>query len=472
MAAKSDYKNQRVLLVEDDAELRNSMSVALNDLSFEVDQAEDGLEAIQKIKQNIYDILLTDLKLPGADGEEILSQARQLYPDLIVIVVTGFGDVRNAVNMMKLGATDYLQKPFLKDELVLRIKKALDERRWRWKTRSLEHLSIDGEFEEMMGESPAVLEVKSRVAQVASKRTTVLLLGETGSGKELVARAIHKNSLRKDYPLISVNCGAIPAHLMEDEFFGHEKGAFTDAHQLRIGRLEQANRGTIFLDEIGNMSADLQSKLLRVVQDKECQRVGGSQSIKLDIRFIAATNTNLEERVRAGSFREDLFYRLNVFTIVVPPLRERREDIPLLARHLQRKICTREGIAEKQISQDVMRKLMDYEWPGNVRQLENAIEMAIILAGERDYLLPIDLPALGQVKIESSFIPRVEIPPEGVDFHFLVSEFEKSLIQESLRKAHGKRTKAAALLNLKRTTLLEKMKRLDSVLQAEEELVP
>lgn len=472
MTSKSDYKNQRVLLVEDDAELRNSLSVALKDLSFEVDQAEDGLEAIQKIKQNIFDILLTDLKLPGADGEDILSQARQLYPDLIVIVFTGFGDVRNAVKMMKLGATDYLQKPFLKEELVLRIKKALDERRLHWKSRSLEHLSVDGEFEELLGESSVMLEVKSRIAQVAAKRTSVLLLGETGAGKELVARAIHNNSLRKDYPLISVNCGAIPAHLMEDEFFGHEKGAFTDARQLRIGRLEQANQGTVFLDEIGNMSADLQSKLLRVVQDRECQRVGGSQSIKLDLRFIAATNANLEERVRVGSFREDLFYRLNVFTIVVPPLRERREDIPLLAWHLQRKICMREGIAEKKISQDVMRKLMDYEWPGNVRQLENAIEMAIILAGERDYLLPIDLPALGQNHIESSFVPRVEIPPEGVDFHFLVSEFEKSLIQESLKKAHGKRTKAAILLNLKRTTLLEKMKRLDSVLQAEEELVP
>ncbi|MBI3896466.1 MAG: sigma-54-dependent Fis family transcriptional regulator [Acidobacteria bacterium] len=460
MSQGSQFKDQRILLVEDDAELRSSLGTALREFSFEVDLAEDGLEAIRKIKQSVYDILLTDLRLPGLSGEEVLCQTRELYPDLIVIVVTGYGDVRNAVNMMKLGAADYIQKPFLKEELLLRIEKALEERRWRWHSRSLPQPSSNGEFVDLLGESPGMQQVKARVSQVASLRTTVLILGETGVGKELVARAIHNNSPRKDAPLVTVNCGAIPSNLMEDEFFGHEKGAFTDAQQLRLGRFEQANRGTIFLDEISNMPPELQGKLLRVLQERECQRVGGSQTIRLDIRILAATNTNLEERVQSGAFREDLFYRLNVFPIWIPPLRERKEDLPLLVPHLLQKICAREGIPLKQITQEAMKDLIRYDWPGNIRQLENALEMAIILAGEREYLLPGDLPALCHRPAETPLFPNIGIPPEGVDFHRLVSEFEKALITEGLKIAQGKRSKAATLLNLKRTTLLEKLRRL------------
>ncbi|OFW10367.1 MAG: hypothetical protein A3G20_10025 [Acidobacteria bacterium RIFCSPLOWO2_12_FULL_59_11] len=462
MPGDRHFKDQRVLLVEDDAELRTSLGTTLRELSFEVDLAEDGLEAVGKIKQSVYDILLTDLRLPGLSGEKILCQAKELYPDLIVIVVTGYGDVRNAVNMMKLGATDYIQKPFLKEELLLRIEKALEERRWRWQSRSLPQSSSDSGFGGLLGESPGMLQVKARVAQVAPLRTTVLIFGETGVGKELVARAIHNNSPRRDCPLITVNCGAIPANLMEDEFFGHEKGAFTDAQQLRIGRFEQANRGTIFLDEIANMPPELQAKLLRVLQERECQRIGGSQTIRLDIRILAATNTNLEERVQSGAFREDLFYRLNVFPISVPPLRERKEDIPPLVPFLLQKICAREGIPLKQITQEAIKNLIPYDWPGNIRQLENALEMAVILAGEREYLLPEDLPALRHRPTETSLIPRVGIPPEGVDFHQLVSAFEKALILEGLEIAQGKRSKAAVLLNLKRTTLLEKLRKLQS----------
>jgi len=289
-----------------------------------------------------------------------------------------------------------------------------------------------------------------------------LIHGETGTGKELVARAIHWNSPRKDYPLVSVNCAAIPATLMEDEFFGHERGAFTDAQQLRIGRFEQANRGTLFLDEIGTMPHDLQGKLLRVLQERECQRIGGTQTIRLDVRIIAATNVKLDERVQAGAFREDLYYRLNVFPIFLPPLRERRDDIPLLAVYLLEKICAREGLPPKQISQEALKSLVSYDWPGNVRQLENALEMAVILGSRREYLLPEHFPVVGQRPFSSESIPPVTIPPEGADFNLLVSRFEKALIEEGLRLSDGKRSRAAALLHMKRTTLLEKLKKMQS----------
>ena len=460
MSRNGDFKNQRVLLVEDDSELRSSLEIALRELSFEVDSAADGKAALAKIKDGIYDILITDLRLPQLSGDKVLCQSKLLYPDLIVIVITGYGDVSNAVNMMKLGATDYVQKPFLKEELILRLRKALQERQLRWQNRTLEQQPAEGEFGDLIGAAPAMQKVKELAAQVASKQTTILIRGETGTGKELVARAIHYNSPRGDYPLVAVNCGAIPANLMEDEFFGHEKGAFTDAQQLRVGRFEQANRGTLFLDEIGNMPPELQGKLLRVLQERECQRLGGLQTIRLDVRFIAATHVNLEERVRAGTFREDLFYRLNVFPIFIPPLRERQEDIPVLAAHLMRKICSREGIPPKVVTQEAMKRLLAYDWPGNVRQLENAIEMALILAVEREHLLPEDFPALHS-QTASGSLPRIEVPPEGVDFHRLVSEFERTLLLEGLRKAQGRRSKAAVLLNLKRTTLLEKLKKLE-----------
>ena len=458
MRKNIDFHNQRVLLVEDDAELRTSLAAILEGLSFEVDSAADGLAASQKIKENVYDILLTDLRLPELSGEEVVCRARSLYPDLIILVITGYGDVSSAVRVMKLGASDYIQKPFLREELILRLEKAVEERRLRWRSRALRERPGDGELNGMIGESPAMRKVKEMVASVAAKRTTVLILGETGTGKEVVARAIHNNSPRRDRPMVTINCGAIPATLLEDEFFGHERGSFTGAQYLRVGRFEEANRGTVFLDEIGTMPADLQSKLLRVLQERECQRIGGSQTIRLDVRFIAATNGKLEEQVKAGSFREDLFYRLNVFPISLPALRERKEDIPLLAPFLLEKICTAEGTPGKQITQEAMKRLLWYDWPGNVRQLENALEMAVILAGEREYLAPEDFPAIGGS--QSDFAPNVEIPDEGVDFNSLVSEFEKNLIMGGLKRAQGKRTKAALLLNMKRTTLLEKLKKI------------
>jgi len=463
MNKQNDLENLRILLVEDEAELRASLENLLRELSFDVEPVAEGSAALTRLRDAVYDILLTDLRLPGGvSGEEIVAQAKLLYPDLIAIVITGYGDVGNAVRLMKLGASDYIQKPFLKEELELRLRKALEERRLRWESRALEDQSRESKLSNLIGESSALSRVKELIHSVAPKRTTVLLIGETGTGKELAARAIHNNSPRKDYPLVTVNCGAIPATLMEAEFFGHERGAFTDAQQMRTGKLEQANRGTLFLDEIGTMPYDLQGKLLRVLQERESQRIGSHQTIRLDIRFIAATNSTLEEKVKAGTFREDLYYRLNVFPIFLPPLRERREDILPLVPHLLEKICQREGIASKQMSQEALKSLMQYDWPGNVRQLENVLEMAIILAGERDYLLPEDLPPLCRPP-EPDFMPRVEVPPEGVDLNRLVSQFERALIEEGLRQAHGRRSQAAVLLGLKRTTLLEKLKRLETV---------
>jgi DNA-binding NtrC family response regulator len=462
MIKPDELETVRILLVEDEPELRATLEGVLRDLSFEVDSVPDAKAAFAQLRQDVYDILLTDLRLPeGASGEQVVTQAKELYPDLIAVVMTGYGDVTGAVRLMKLGASDYIQKPFVKDELVLRLRKALEERSLRWQSRELEERKPPAGIGSLIGESPALRRVKELILSVAPKRSTVLLVGETGTGKELVARAIHQNSPRKDYPLVTVNCGAIPATLMEAEFFGHERGAFTDAQHMRTGRLEQANRGTLFLDEIGTMPYDLQGKLLRVLQERECQRIGGSQTIKLDIRFVAATNVTLEEKVKAGAFREDLYYRLNVFPIFLPPLRERRTDIPLLIPHLLEKICQREGIAPKQMSQEAMKALMQYDWPGNVRQLENVVEMAVILAGERDYLLQDDLPPLCR-PLESEYGPRVEVPPEGVDFNHLVSQYERALIEEGLKRAHGRRSQAAELLGLKRTTLLEKLKRLEA----------
>ena len=458
MSKNTVFANQRILIVEDDPELRASLVSVLQELALEVDSAPDGVAAVQKIKESVYDILLTDLRLPGLKGEEVVCQAVALYPDLIVIVITGYGDVGNAVKVMKLGAGDYIQKPFLKEELVLRLRKALEERRLRWQSRALKEYTRTGELGDLIGESPALLKVKEMISSVAPKRTTVLIVGETGTGKELVARAIHHNSPRRDHPMVPVNCGAIPDTLLEDEFFGHEKGAFTGAQYLRVGRFEEANRGTVFLDEIGNMPRDLQGKLLRVLQERECQRIGGSQTLRLDVRFIAATNVNLEERVKAGAFREDLFYRLNVFPILLPPLRERKEDVVFLVPHLLRKICSSEGIPQKQITQEAVKSLVQYGWPGNVRQLENALEMAVILAGGREYLSADDFPGIGR-PAQPDCVPRVEIPSEGVDFNLLVSQFEKSLILEGLKIAQGKRSKAALLLNMKRTTLVEKLKK-------------
>jgi DNA-binding NtrC family response regulator len=315
-------------------------------------------------------------------------------------------------------------------------------------------------FSNLVGNSAAMQNIYRMVGQIAHKTSTVLIEGETGTGKELIARAIHYNGPRKDQPLVSVNCGAIPGNLLEDELFGHVKGAFTNAHQHRIGRFEQANHGTLFLDEVSTMPMDLQVKLLRVLQEREFERVGSTTTVKVDVRIVAATNGNLLEAVEKGEFRGDLYYRLNVIPIRVPPLRERRDDIPLLVAHFTKKYCMDQKVPLKRVSHEAIKYLMAFDWPGNVRQLENTMEMAVSLSGDTDLLDLEDFPLVArQASVDAAF-QTIEIPDDGINFNTMVSDLEKRLILQSLEVSGGNKKKAASLLHLKRTTFVEKLRRM------------
>jgi transcriptional regulator with PAS, ATPase and Fis domain len=327
-------------------------------------------------------------------------------------------------------------------------------------------LQSDGAIEEknhfssLVGSSVPMQDIYKRISIVANKTSTVLIEGETGTGKELIAKAIHYNSPRKDQPLVSVNCGAIPSNLLEDELFGHVKGAFTGAHHHRIGRFEQANHGTLFLDEVSNMPMDLQVKLLRVLQEREFQRVGSAATIKVDVRIVAATNGNLLAAVERGDFRSDLYYRLNVIPVHVPPLRKRRDDVPLLTRHFIKKFCTEQKVPLKTVSDEALQCLANHDWPGNVRQLENTLEMAVTLSGDRELLDMDDFPVICQLSKPAAPVSEIEFPDDGVNFNTVVSNLEKRLILQSLEVARGNKKKAATLLRLKRTTFVEKLRRM------------
>lgn len=455
-------EKETVLIVDDEVELRNAIGGYLTQLGYEVQSASSGEEALDLVKSVPFDILITDMKLPGIDGTSVLQEALVLYPELIGIVITGYGTVENAVEAMKKGAYDYLAKPFQLVEISLVVKQALERRRLREENAYLKiQLKEKYRFENIIGNSKPMQEVFQLVETISGTNSTVLITGETGTGKELVAKAIHFNSQRRDQKIVSINCGAIPETLLESELFGHVKGAFTGAHQTRIGRFEQAHKGTIFLDEIGNMSQTLQVKLLRVLQEREFERVGGTETVKVDVRIIAATSANLKDLVQRGEFRSDLYYRLNVIPIQLPSLKDRREDIPLLAKHFIRKYCENSNLDAKTISQESMKMLMNYIWPGNIRQLENAIERAVALVGMRNIILPSDLPHEVQKTNSNLFLSEIYIPDEGVNFNTEVSYLERELILQSLKKSGGNKKQAAKSLNLKRTTLIEKLKRLD-----------
>ena len=315
-------------------------------------------------------------------------------------------------------------------------------------------------FCNLVGASAPMQAIYKRISIVANKTSTILIEGETGTGKELIAKAIHYNSPRREQPLVSVNCGAIPSNLLEDELFGHVKGAFTGAHQQREGRFEQANHGTLFLDEVSSMPMDLQVKLLRVLQEREFQRIGSAATVKVDVRIVAATNGNLLAAVEKGEFRSDLYYRLNVIPIIVPPLRERRDDIPLLTMHFVKKFCTEQNVPLKRISDEALKSLVNYDWPGNVRQLENVMEMAVTLSDDRELLDIGDFPAVCHVSKNTDADSEIEFPNDGVNFNTVVSNLEKRLILQSLEVARGNKKKAATLLRLKRTTFVEKLRRM------------
>ena len=458
MDAREDVK---ILVVDDENYMREIVRHALEDTGFQVEEAADGKAALQMIRRYPYDVIVTDLRMPGSPGEKILEEALSIFPETIVIIMTGFGNIQTAVEAIRCGAYDYLPKPFQLDELVMRVEKGLQERKLKSENNLLRsELHEKYQSSSLVGNSPAMHQIYRMATLVADKTSTVLITGETGTGKELVARAIHYSGPRKNQPMVCVNCGAIPSSLLEDELFGHVKGAFTGAHQHRIGRFEQANHGTLFLDEVGNMPADLQVKLLRVLQEREFQKVGGTSTIKVDVRIIAATNVDLQEKVKKGEFRDDLYYRLNVIPIQIPPLRQRPEDIPLLVSHFVKKFCIEQQQPLKQVSHAAMKQLAVFDWPGNVRQVENAVEMAVALSGDRQFLDLADFPIVGDTGTGGLDLHRIDIPEEGLDFNTVVSDLERRLILRSLEATGGNKKKAASLLRLKRTTFVEKLKRM------------
>ena len=454
---------KHLLIVDDEAALRSAIAERLADQGFTVVQAGSGEEAMPLLAEFAFDILITDLRLPGMGGREVLDAALERYPDIIAIVITGYGTVKDAVDAIKQGAADFVTKPFQFDALLHVVRSAVEQRRLKSENAYLrsqleDRYRIDG----LVGKSRVMRDLFQLLETVAATSSTVLITGETGTGKELAARAIHHNSARRANRFVALNCSAIPETLLEAELFGHARGAFTGAVGTRQGRLEQAHKGTLFLDEVGTMSPSLQAKLLRVLQEREFERVGDSHTIKIDVRVVAATHSDLAKMVGEGSFREDLFYRLNVLPVQLPALRERREDIPLLVQHFLQRLAQDSGRTGMTVSQEAMRRLMAYRWPGNVRQLENTVERALAFTQGRSVIDVQDLPP--EIQNHAGVIEGAEtwLPEDGLDFERYIEGIELSLIKRSLERTQGNKRQAARLLNLKRTTLIEKLKRLEA----------
>jgi DNA-binding NtrC family response regulator len=453
---------KHLLIVDDEKALREAVAERLTDHGFAVEQADNGEAAIRRLADFAYDVLITDLRLPGIDGRQVLEAAIERYPDIVAIVITGYGTVKDAVDAIKQGAADFITKPFQFDALLHVLTSAMEQRRLKSENAYLrsqleERYRIDG----LVGKSTVMRDLFHLLEIVAATSSTVLITGETGTGKELAAKAIHHNSGRRAQRFIAINCSAIPETLLEAELFGHVRGAFTGAVANRQGRFEQAHKGTLFLDEVGTMSPALQAKLLRVLQEREFERVGDSHPIKVDVRVIAATHSDLEAMVKDGSFREDLYYRLNVIPVTLPPLRDRRDDIPLLVQHFVQRLSADLGRSPATVSQEAMRRLMAHQWPGNVRQLENVVERAIAFSQGRPQIDVQDLTPEVQPAPAASTMADVLFPDEGLDFEGYISGVELSLIKQSLERTHGNKRQAAKLLKLKRTTLIEKLKRLE-----------
>ncbi len=451
--------SSHLLVVDDEPALRRLTAERLATRGFDVVEAESGEEAVELLDRFAFDLLITDLRLPGIDGTRVIERARERYPSIVAIVVTGYGTVRDAVDAIKSGASDFIAKPFHFDELMHVVRKALEQNRLRSENEYLRaQLEERYQFGGILGRSRPMQALFQLLETVAGANSTVLVTGETGTGKEVAARAIHHNGPRRAHRFVAINCSAIPETLLEAELFGHVKGAFTGALGARQGRFEQAHLGTLFLDEVGTMSAGLQMKLLRALQERAFERVGGNETVRVDVRVIAATNSNLATMVGTGAFREDLYYRLNVVPIELPPLRDRRDDIPLLVKHFLQKFAPDEP---PRVSQEAMRALMAFSWPGNVRQLENAMERAVTLSQGRRELDVIDLPLDVQATPATVATPYVEFPDDGLDLPRYMASVERHLIGRALHRTQGNRHRAAELLRIKRTTLVEKLKRFE-----------
>lgn len=450
--------NERILIVDDEVGIRKILKQILNEEGYVVRTAENGYDAMQITHEFRPDLILMDQKMPGISGIEVTEKIKAHYPNQTIIIITAHGAVSFAVEAIKKGAYDYLEKPFDNDKLIILIKRALQYSKMNNELTTLrksvsERFSIDN----IIGESKSMQQVINQIKSVCYTDATILLQGESGVGKEVVANAIHHNSSRSKKPLVIINCGAIPLSLIESELFGHEKGAFTDAKEMKTGKFEQANEGTLFLDEIGELPLEAQVKLLRVLEDKKVTRVGGKKSIPLNVRIISATNRNLEEHVKLGKFRLDLMYRLNIFTIDIPPLRERKEDIPLLVEHFIKKHNQLLNLNITDISQKAIELLESFNWPGNIRDLENAIQSSMILANGNSVMqehLPMRIRGYqGVDKIEETKNGSLD---EKVKF--LSSRMEKELILDALRACSYNRTETAQMLKISRKTLFNKMK--------------
>src|SRR5437870_11531296 len=448
----------RILIADDHDALRRGLARGLTEAKHEVEEASNGNAAIERLHDSYFDVVLSDLKMGGSDGMDVLRTTRALHPTTAVILMTAFGSVNTAVEAMKIGAFDYVQKPFEIDEMEVKIEKALEVKRLKYELEYLRGTQQDiYDFEKIIGTSPALQRVLDIVKKVAKSNTTVLVRGETGTGKELIAGAIHHNSLRTARNFVKVNCAALQENLLESELFGHEKGAFTGADKQRIGRFEQADGGTLFLDEIGDMSQNTQAKILRVLQEHAFDRLGGTRMLRVDVRLIAATNRDLPSMVEAGTFREDLYYRLNVVTIEMPPLRERKDDVAALANFFIRRFAGELKKKMEGLDPDALKLLMRYNWPGNIRELENAIERAMLLA-ERAHIGVEDL-RLGDTGMtgssrEASSI--VKIPPTGIP----LEEVERLTIIEALKMSNWVQKDAAELLSISPRVMNYKIKTL------------
>jgi DNA-binding NtrC family response regulator len=444
----------KILLIDDEAPSREALTLLLKSADYDVKSAGSGNEAFEQLAEGVFDIIITDLFLPDLDGIDILKQVKSASPAMEVILITGHASAETAVRAMKEGAFDYITKPLNIDELRIILGKAVEKRRLLSENVYLrKQLRDKFEFANIIGASPAMQKVFNRMKRIIKTDSTILIMGESGTGKEIVAKAIHFNGHRKDKPFVAVHCGAIPENLLESELFGHTKGAFTGAIKDKIGKFESANKGTIFLDEIGTMPMHLQTKLLRVLQEQEVERVGSTRPIKLDVRVISATNQHLEAEVKAGNFRDDLFYRLNVIPLNLPPLRERVEDILPLVRFFLRKNCKEMKRPIMTLSKEAFEALELYHWPGNVRELENIVERTVALT-DGDQISLDDLPSAIMAGASTRVVER------GVDLPKTISDIERKMIIEALALSNGVKARAAQMLNLNRTTLVEKMRRL------------
>ena len=439
----------RILVVDDEPGIREFLQIMLEREGYEVSSAENGTEAISRFKKKKYDVVIADIKMPKVSGLEVLSSVKELSPETSVILITAHASFESAVEAMNEGAYDYITKPFNVDEIKVTVSNALQNNGGSGDVGG----SKKGKggvalFEGMTSSSPEMLKIFALIPKAASSKANVLITGESGTGKELVAQAIHRNSPRNQGPFITINCGGVPEQLLESELFGYTKGSFTGAVTDKIGLFEAAHRGTIFLDEIGDLPLSLQVKLLRIVQEKSFKPVGSTQEISVDVRIISATNINLEENVIKGEFREDLFYRLNVIQIRIPPLRERKMDIPILAQHFLGKYSRESGKEIRTISSYALKVLLDYSFPGNVRELENIVERSVALEAS-NIILPESL-TLSRYKKEKhkSEVADTDIPPEGINLEEEVGKLEKHLLRKALKRTNGEMKKAAQLLNI------------------------